>query len=186
MRMLWFNHPKPVGRRKEVAVLVQRQSIDPVALTLDAPAGEAASLLAPDDPVAISPLQFSVRYALPEYVSFMWQHAGYLIRRRRVGRAAGWYLLARSTSAAALRFVVQGRSRRIYDFTIDEHGILRSSTAGVTVLGWGDVKNVRRYTRGYMLVLKQGTLPIPYRCLGAGQAAQFDGYAATIRAAALR
>ena len=32
-------------------------------------------------------LNFSVRYALPEYVSFMWQHAGYLIRRRRHPRA---------------------------------------------------------------------------------------------------
>lgn len=183
--MLWFNHPKPVGRRKEVAMLVQRQSTEPVSLVLDLPAAEPAALLA-TDPIAVPPLQFSVRYALPEYVSFMWQHAGYLIRRRRVGRATGWYLLARSTSAAALHFVVQGRASRVYDFTIDQHGILRSSTAGVTVLGWGDVKGVRRYSRGYLLMLKQGTLPIPYRCLGADQAARFDGFAAAIRAAAPR
>ena len=185
--MLWFNHPKPVDRRKEVAMLVQRHAIEPTALTLDAPEIELATLAAAEALISVHPpLQFSVRYALPEYVSFMWQHAGYLIRRRRVGRAAGWYLLARSTSAAALHFVAQGRSRRTYDFTIDEHGILRSSTAGVTVLGWDDVKAVRRYSRGYLLVLGQGTLPIPFRCLQAGQAAEIDGFAAAFKAAALR
>lgn len=184
--MLWFNHPKPVDRRKEVAVLVQRQAIEPVALTRETPEIDA-TLLGAEAIVAVRPaLQFSVRYALSEYVSFMWQHAGYLIRRRRVGRAAGWYLLAKSTSVAALRFVAQGRSRRTYEFTIDEHGIVRASAGGVTVLGWDDVKAVRRYSRGYLLVLRHGTLPIPSRCLAAGQGAEIDGFAASFKAAALR
>ena len=127
-------------------------------------------------------LSFSVRYSLPEYISFMWQHAGYLIRRRRIGRFASWWLLSKSTSAAAMHFVAQGRARRIYEFTIDEHGIVRSSGTGVTLVPWGDVSAVRSYSCGYMLVLKRGTLPIPFRCLSATQAGAMDCFAAALRA----
>ncbi|MES2900422.1 MAG: YcxB family protein [Pseudomonadota bacterium] len=129
-------------------------------------------------------LNFSVRYALPEYVSFMWQHAGYLIRRRRIGRLGTLWMTAKSTSAAAMHFVAQGRSRRIYDFTVDDHGIIRTSGTGVTLVPWADVTAIRRYTRGYMMVLKRGTLPIPYRCLSRTQIAVMDSFAAVLRAAA--
>ena len=131
-------------------------------------------------------LRFTVRYALPEYVSFMWQHAGYLIRRRRIGRLASWWMLSKSTSAAAMRFVVQGRARHVYDFTIDEHGIVRASGTGVTLVPWSDVSAIRRYSRGYMMVLKRGTLPIPFRCLDGVQAGAMDGFAVMLKAAARR
>lgn len=160
--MLWFNHPKPLGRRAQAAVARQGLAGAPAA--------------APPAAADGAPLHFSVRYALPEYLSFMWQHAGYLIRRRRVGRAARWYLQTRSTWAAALHFVAQGRARRIYEFIIDENGIVRSSQSGVTLVKWEQVKAVRRYTRGYLLVLAQGTLPIPFRCLGLAQGAAMDGW----------
>jgi len=158
--MLWFNHPKLAA----------------TALALDTPVIDAAPPGAEDDCRLPAPLRFSVRYALAEYLSFMWQHAGYLIRRRRVGRAAGWCLQAKSTSAAALHFVAQGRARRIYEFTIDEHGIVRASPRGVTLVKWDQVKAVRRYTRGYLLVLAQGTLPIPFRCLELAQMTAMDGW----------
>lgn len=128
-------------------------------------------------------VHFMVRYALPEYISFMWQHAGYLIRRRRIGKLATWWMLTKSTSAAALHFVAQGRSRHLYDFLIDVHGIVRTSGTGVTLVPWGDVTAIRRYSRGYMLVLKRGTLPVPFRCLDIAQAGAMDGFAATIKAA---
>lgn len=141
-------------------------------------------------PVAALPmggeLHFSVRYALLEYVSFMWQHAGYLIRRRRIGRVATWWMNIKSTSAAAMHFIAQGRARRIYDFTIDDHGIIRTSGSGVTLVPWGDVTAIRRYSRGYMMVLKRGTLPIPFRCLNRSQAGIMDNFTSTLKAAARR
>ena len=128
-------------------------------------------------------LRFTVRYALPEYVSFMWQHAAYIIRRRRIGRLASWWMLSKSTSAAAMHFVVQGRARHVYDFTIDEHGIIRASGTGVTLVPWSDVSAIRRYSRGYMMVLKRGTLPIPFRCLDGAQTGAMDAFAAMLKAA---
>jgi hypothetical protein len=181
--MLWFNHPKPVGSRKPVAVLVQQRIDPPEILTLDIPPRDLPTLHSGGEQ-ALLPLEFSVRYSLPEYVSFMWQHARYLIRRRRIGALASWYMLVKSTWASAFHFVLQGRSRHTYDFTIDRHGIVRAGPGGVTLIGWADVSAIRSYSRGRMLVLKRGTLPIPARCLNREQADSLAGCAAWIKAAA--
>lgn len=109
-------------------------------------------------------LHFFVRYSLREYIGFMWQHGGFLIRRRRIRWPASLYLRIKSTASAALHFLLLGRGRRTYEFTIDEHGIVRVS-GGVTLINWDDVTSVRTYSRGFMMVLKRGTLPIPFRCL---------------------
>ncbi|NHZ38837.1 YcxB family protein [Massilia sp. CCM 8693] len=129
-------------------------------------------------------VQFSVRYALPEYVSFMWQHCGYIIRRRRIGTLATYWMQAKCTSSAALHFVAQGRSRHTYEFTIDTHGIVRASGSGVTLVPWGDVCSIRRYSRGFMMVLKRGTLPIPFRCLSHAQGESMARFGESVRALA--
>ena len=168
--MLSFNHPRPVNSNRPVAMLVQQQADDkllhmPVgAGPVDVPAPSAAP------PVPLSELHFFVRYTLGEYTSFMWQHGGFLIRRRRIRWPASLFLRLKSTLSAALNFVMLGRGRRTYEFTIDEHGIVRAS-GGVTLIEWDDVSAVRTYSRGFMMVLKRGTLPIPYRCLSEAQEA---------------
>ena len=178
--MLSFNHPRPVNSNKPVAMLVQQQADDkllhmPVS---DGPVDIPAPSAAP--PVPLSELHFFVRYTLVEYISFMWQHGGFLIRRRRIRWPASLYLRLKSTFGAALHFVMLGRGRRTYEFTIDQHGIVRTS-GGVTLIGWEDVIGVRTYTRGFMMVLKRGTLPIPYRALSEAQAAAMRELAAARR-----
>ena len=130
-------------------------------------------------------LNFSVRYALFEYVSFMWEHSGHLIRRRRIGLLSGWYMHLKSTWSAAFHFVALGRARHTYEFTVDVHGIVRSAQSGVTLIDWNDVTAIRTYSRGFLMVLKRGTLPIPFRCLSKGQAEALAGYAIAARAGAL-
>lgn len=181
--MLWFNHPKPVGSRKPVAALVQQHIDPPNTLSLDTPPRDLPILHNNGDRAAL-PLEFSVRYTLTEYVSFMWQHARHLIRRRRIQAPASWYMLVKSTWSAAFHFVMAGRSRHTYGFTIDRHGIVRTGPGGVTLIGWEDVSAIRCYSRGRMLVLKRGTLPIPARCLDREQSATLAAYAAWVKAAA--
>ncbi len=181
--MLWFNHPKPVGSRKPVAVLVQQHIDPPDTLVLHTPPPNLPMLHAQGD-LSDRPIEFSVRYALMEYVSFMWQHARYLIRRRRIAAPASWYMLVKSTWSAAFHFIVQRRSRHTYAFTIDRHGIVRTGPGGVTLIGWDDVSAIRSYSRGRLLVLKRGTLPIPARCLDREQSARLAGYAAWMKTAA--
>lgn len=182
--MSWFNQRTQLGDGAPVGGPLRRESVA-TAMRNEAHAGDQAAPGAGPAPCTEA-LHFKVRYALPEYVSFMWQHAGYLIRRRRIGRLATWWMLSKSTSAAAMNFVVQGRSRHLYDFIIDNHGIVRTSNTGVTLVPWADVSAIRRYSRGYMMVLKRGTLPIPFRCLSGAQARTMDIFAATLKTAARR
>lgn len=183
--MSWFNHRTQLGSSGPVGGPLRRESAPSDPVRMDLPLGDLAAT-APSLAPQSHELHFKVRYALPEYVSFMWQHAGYLIRRRRIGRFATWWMLSKSTSAAAMHFVTQGRSRHLYDFTIDDHGIVRTSGSGVTLVPWADVTAIRRYSRGYMMVLKRGTLPIPFRCLSGAQASVMDMFAASVKPGARR
>src|SRR5205823_1424784 len=99
------------------------------------------------------------------YVGFMWEHGGYLIHRRRIRWPASLYLRVKSTLSAALHFVLLQRGRRTYEFQIDQHGIVRTSDTGVSLIDWDDVERIRTYAKGFMIILKRGTLPIPFRCL---------------------
>ena len=183
--MTWFNQRTQLGDGSPAGGPLRRESVGGTASRIGAAPADLNA--ASDNPAPqAGELHFKVRYALPEYISFMWQHAGYLIRRRRIGRVASWWMLSKSTSAAAMHFVVQRRSRHLYDFQIDYHGIIRTSNTGVTLVPWADVSAIRRYSLGYMMVLKRGTLPIPYRCLSGAQSGTMDGFAAAIKAATRR
>ncbi|MFL6675625.1 MAG: YcxB family protein [Massilia sp.] len=168
--MFGFNHPRPAGSGKPVAVLVQEDDGDPsvVAVTAAVPGGSVPANAAVG--AGLCELHFWVKYSLGEYASFMWQHNGFLIRRRRIPWPTASYMRARSTATAALHFVLSGRGRRTYELTIDQHGIVRTSDTGVTLIDWADVMSLRPYSRGLMMVLKRGTLPIPFRCLKANEA----------------
>jgi hypothetical protein len=186
--MSWFNHPKQVDPPK---ARVSPGSFGGQADLPERAMAESAQRQAPALPAEVEmstpqSIEFSVRYSLTEYVHFMWQHAGFLIRRRRIGKLATYYMLVKSTALSAFHFVAQGRSRRIYSFTVDAHGIVRSTTGGVTLIGWEDVLAIRTYSPGYMLVLRRGTLPIPYRCLSGSQVDGMAGYAPWLKGGALR
>jgi hypothetical protein len=167
MRM-WSDRPRPAGSADAAGALVQQHDGEQEMFSTIAPTSLQAAVSGSS---SLCELHFPVRYRLGEYASFMWQHGRHLIRRRRVGFPAGWYLLVKSTAFALLNFILLGRSRRTYEFTIDEHGIVRGSDTGVTLISWADVIAVRDYSRGTMVVLKRGTLPIPFRCLDRNQLA---------------
>lgn len=188
--MLSFNHPRPSDngmRSGEPVASLVRQPVDDNLLHMhvhtgaaDGPATIPAASVSAAPPLSLSELHFFVRYTLGEYMSFMWQHGGFLIRRRRIRWPASLYLRLKSTLGAALHFIMLGRGRRTYEFTIDQHGIVRTS-GGVTLIGWEDVVGVRTYTRGFMMVLKRGTLPIPYRALSEAQTGAMKELAAARR-----
>jgi hypothetical protein len=182
--MFSFKHPKPVDSRLPVATLVQQHKERVLELPIEEAAPEIGAPFAAAVPLAAMPfaLHFLVRYTLGEYIAFMWQHAGWLIRRRRVGRINSHYLRIKSTFTAALHFILLRRGSRTYEMTIDEHGIVRVSDSGVTLIGWDDVRLIRRYRNGFLMVLKRGTLPIPYRCLQQDEITALRGFATSLRA----
>jgi hypothetical protein len=178
MSMSGFNHSTQLGTTVPGAMM-QRESS-----TSDCTHMLSDSVAASVQPVAIpASLDFKVQYTLGEYVTFMWQHSARLIRRRRIVGLAAWWMTFKSTWHAALHFVMLRRSRHVYAFTIDPHGIVRATASGVTLVPWPDVSAIRRYSLGYMMVLQRGTLPIPYRCLDEAQQQTMDQFVMALRQA---
>jgi hypothetical protein len=182
MHMLWSNRARAGGNVEGGAVLMDA----PEMTDLGADAMPATPLPVVHPPAALYSLHFWVRYSLMEYIRFMWEHGGYLIRRRRIHWPMGLYLRIKSTIAAAAHFVLLRRGQRTYEFTIDQHGIVRTSDTGVTLIGWDDVARIRTYTNGFMMVLKRGTLPIPFRCLSENEVDAMKGIAAARAAGELQ
>jgi hypothetical protein len=168
-----LNHPGQAGSGKPMAMVAHGAAADGAS---DSFYGSAGAPALPMVGAKLGDLHFFVRYSLREYTGFMWQHGGFLIRRRRIRWPASLYLRIKTTASAAFNFVLLGRGRRTYEFTIDEHGIVRTS-GGVTLINWADVTAVRTYSRGFMMVLKRGTLPIPFRCLNEAQRGAMLGLA---------
>jgi hypothetical protein len=173
MHMLWSNRARSGANADGGAALMDH--LDTIALGVDAMPAAPIPVVHP--PAALYELHFWVRYTLGEYIGFMWEHAGYLIRRRHVRWPVGLFLRLKSTLSAASHFILLGRGRRIYEFQIDQHGIVRTSDTGVSLIDWDDVQRIRTYSKGYMMVLKRGTLPIPFRCLNTDEVKAMHGIA---------
>jgi hypothetical protein len=175
MDMLWSHRTRGSGGNGEDdAVLLEH----PHAHDLGADAMPAAAIPVVHPPAESQELHFWVRYTLFEYLGFMWEHGGYLIHRRHIRWPLGIYLRVKSTLSAALHFILLRRGRRTYEFAIDQHGIVRTSDTGVSLIDWDDVSRIRTYSKGFMMVLKRGTLPIPFRCLSGTEVAAFKDIAA--------
>jgi len=178
--MLGYKQSKMPGT-EPITVAEPRGALHIAMPSLHAP--DAYLPILHDDPARV-PLIFTVKYSLVEYSGFMWEHGGYLIRRRRLGMLRTYLMLLKTTGSAALHFAAAGRGKLAYEFTIDDHGIVRSCARGVTLIAWDDVVRIRRYQRGYLMVLKRGTLPIPYRCLGDAERAGMERYTEMLKIAA--
>lgn len=169
--MLWSHRTQAGGNVDGGAVLLEQ----PDDLGVDAMPAAPIPVVHP--PAALCSLHFWVRYTLGEYVGFMWEHGGYLVRRRRIRWPMGAWLRFKSTLSAATHFMLLRRGRRTYEFQIDQHGIVRTSDTGVSLIGWDDVQRIRTYSKGFMMVLKRGTLPIPFRCLNKEEVSTMRGIA---------
>jgi len=66
-------------------------------------------------------------------------------------------------------FLLKQRRMPRSEFVIDGAGIERTTKQGTLRRGWDEVTAVRRYSRGYLLMLRRGAIPIPFRCLDGGQ-----------------
>lgn len=62
-------------------------------------------------------------------------------------------------------FYLKKRRMPVCDFRIDAEGIERTTPGGRRFWAWSDVRSVRLYRPGYLLMCADGGLPIPLRCM---------------------
>jgi hypothetical protein len=75
-------------------------------------------------------------------------------------------------------FFLKKRRMPVCEFRIDGDGIERTSRLGTLARTWDDVKMVRRYSRGYLLMFAKGGIPIPFRCMDQHQQERLRAYTA--------
>ena len=75
-------------------------------------------------------------------------------------------------------FFLKKRRMPACEFRIDGRGIERTSRLGTLVRSWDEVRMVRRYRRGYLLMFAKGGIPIPFRCLDEHQLERLRAFTA--------
>jgi hypothetical protein len=169
--MFGTGHPRP-SHRKEVAMHVVRQEerrLDSHTLTVDVPDAPHAAL-----PPAPQAIRFDVVYTLPEYLAFLSDHLAAVLRQAAPAKPLQRRLVTLlCTLIGAPVFFIKKRRMPRCAFCIDAHGIERRSRAGTLVRSWADIRGVRRYRRGYLVLYDRGAMPIPFRCMDREQEAAF-------------
>src|SRR3712207_1007074 len=97
-----LNHPGPASSGRPMAMMAHQGTdgaddgfYGAAGATPLAAATTGGGTPQPATPQSVTPLcdlHFFVRYTLPEYIGFMWQHGGYLIKRRHIRWPASLYL----------------------------------------------------------------------------------------------
>lgn len=120
-------------------------------------------------------VKFRVAYTRAEYVSIVSEIvvAEYARRRMAAGKPAKpagvfsrWLMVAILSAG----FTYKKRRMPLCDFTIGTGGIERITRLGTLTVPWRDVVAIHRCAQGYVVMKKNGGMPLPYRCFDAQQA----------------
>ena len=136
-----------------------------------------------------APLDFSVKYQLGEYLSFLQEHILGTVLPQRIQikpptkLQAFFYRVPLSVIGSVL-FLFKSSRVGICRFTVDQANIIRRSKRSELVLPWSEVISAHRYTAGYLITKKEGSVPIPYRVLSREQRAHFENLVAPFIAVA--
>ncbi len=173
-----FCHPRPFSR-KEVVVMMTRAKVRPAVtpgtmLVVDADPTTPGmpEALGGREPVDAPKVTFTVSYTLSEYLGILANHVCAHISstaKRPPTRVSRWIVYASLAVLGPPLFFFKRRAMPTLSFTFDASGIERVSAAGTQRHPWCEVKAVKRYTKGYLLLFADQGMPIPHRCLNANQ-----------------
>lgn len=135
-------------------------------------------------------LAFSVSYRLAEYLSFAREHAPLVTQRVLTAKGKPVQTPSRFQGVAltiicSVAFFFKKRRMPICKFVITEDGIHRSAASRNLFVPWAEVMAVHRYSQGYFIEMYRGTMPLPFRCLGAQQVSALDALIAKWQRASL-
>jgi len=188
--MLLPEHPKPVGRRRAVAEMTvaarQAATIAPghVLHVADARVGAPAPVAREEGGDARPPLRFTVAYRLAEYVAVLreamprrllaWERSRGRCLDGRLSLQARLALIVLLPIVGVPTFLLKKRRMPTCRFTVDASGIERVTADGRLHIEWRNVVAVHRLRAAWLVDKGDGALPIPHRCLGHAQQAEFE------------
>lgn len=133
-------------------------------------------------------VEIAVSYTRKEYLSFVQEHAPTALLRAQKSVASQASAPSPSRAmrslialVASLSFVFKKLRMPVCEFFIDEHHIRRRTALGELVVPWGEVVAVHRYSLGYLIEKKRGSMPLPYRAFTDDQVAEFAAILASVQ-----
>jgi len=120
-------------------------------------------------------VKFSVAYTRTEYVSIVSEIVTAQLASQRAAagkpaKAPGMFARALMVAILSAAFAYKKRKMPVCDFTINAGGIERITRMGTLTVPWSAVVAIHRCAQGYVVMKKNGGMPLPYRCFDAAQA----------------
>jgi hypothetical protein len=139
--------------------------------------GVPAMLRAAEEGPSPGPIRFSVSYTLVDHAAIVQQHLAKLMRQHRLPfMTRMWVRLL-----AVPVFLFARHRMPACEFRIDGERIERVTARGSVSKRWNELMALRRYSHGYLLTFRKGSIPIPYRCLDGDQSRRLRVFAARRR-----
>jgi hypothetical protein len=113
-------------------------------------------------------VEFQVTYNAAEYRSFAADKVA------QEGHRPGFFGRLFLFAVASLAFAYKSRKVGSCSFRFDANGVRRRSKVGEMTIPWERIVAVTRFSQCYLMELERGGLPVPYRCLDAGQREAFE------------
>ncbi|WGG53176.1 YcxB family protein [Rugamonas sp. DEMB1] len=126
-----------------------------------------------------APLRLNVVYQRAEYVDIVLELVALELAKQAKKKGKDHKPMGKASRllAAALLsaiFFYKRLSMPSNDFTISKQGIRRVNRRGTVDVKWVDVTAVHRFARGYLLIKRNGGMPLPYRCFTSEQRAAME------------
>ena len=116
-----------------------------------------------------SPIEFSVKYRLSEYLRIVQAHVLATAIPKDMGRFQRALHLGLLSVVATPVFFYKSWRVGVCSFKIDSAGITRHSKGGTLTVAWSEVVAIHRYDPGYLVAKDKGAMPIPFRVLSPEQ-----------------
>jgi len=117
-----------------------------------------------DDAIA-----FDVTYRLGEYLSLVRSHVLATGPHPNPSRLARLQVTLTLALVGTAMFLVKSRRIGSCAFLVDVRGITRTSNEGPVLVPWARVVALHAYETGYLVELREGAMPIPYRVLSSAE-----------------
>lgn len=127
-------------------------------------------------------IEFSVRYTLDEYLSFVAEHALVVINEQRAAKGKAplafltWWTRSMIWALATPAFLYKRHKVGECRFTIDAQQVARTAKGGAMSVPWSEVVAVHRYSQGWLVAKANGAMPLPLRCMTPLQIAEFSQF----------
>ena len=117
-------------------------------------------------------IEFSVSYSREEYLSIITDYALDISRKRSRDKnpnkkitTSFWFTKKLVRFIGSIAFFFKVRKMPVCEFTFSSEKVTRKTEMGTDDMEWSEISSIGEYSDGMIILLEDGDMPIPYRCI---------------------